>query len=83
MRYILYPPSPFCDCSLACVDGKSHAFLAKVVAELSDTGRMRLINEWMVDLANCGTGLDAGIAIDRKDFVQTTGIFSKSSEGRR
>ena len=68
MGNFIYTSSPFCDCFLTCTDGKSDAFLAKMLIEFSDTGGVGLINERMVDSANCGTSIDTGKAIDGEDL---------------
>lgn len=68
MCNFIYTSSPFCNCFLACIDGKSDAFLAKLLIKFSDTGGIGLINERMVDSANCGTSIDTGEAIDGEDF---------------
>ena len=43
---------------------------------------MRLVNEWMVDFADGGTGLDTSITIDGKDFAQATGKVSRGIAGK-
>ena len=68
MGNFMYTSSPFCDRLLTCTDGKLDAFLAKMLIEFSDTGGVGLINERMVDSANCGTSIDTGKAIDGEDL---------------
>lgn len=64
----IYTPSPFCNRFLTCSDGKSYAFLAKTLIQFSDTGGVGLINERMVDSANCSTSINTGKAIDGEDL---------------
>ena len=64
----IFTSSPFCDCFLTCSDGKSYTFLTKVLIQFSDAGGVGLINERMVDSANCSTSIDTGEAIDGEDL---------------
>ena len=72
--------SPFCNGFPARIDRESHTFLAEVLIELSDGWGSCLINEWMVDLANCSTSVDTRIAINREDLGEPGQGFSTSTK---
>lgn len=45
--------------------------MTEEVIEVGDAGGSGLINERMIDVADGGTSVDAGVAIDRKDFLES------------
>ena len=80
MRDVGRTSSPFCNGFFARIDRESHTFLAEVFVELRDGRGSCLINEWMVDLANCSTGVDTRIAINREDLGESGEGFSMSTK---
>ena len=42
--------------------------MAKILIQFSNTGGVGLVNERMVDSANCSTSIDTGKAIDGEDL---------------
>ena len=68
MRNFIYTSSPFCDCFFTCTDGKSDAFLAKMLIKFSNTGGVGLVNERVVNSANCCTSIYTSEAIDGEDL---------------
>lgn len=70
MGDLVHLTSPFFDSFVACVHRQAHPFLTKVVVEFSD-GRCRsLIDQRVVDIADSGPGIDAGVSIDGENFLK-------------
>ena len=65
------PPSPFCYGFSARIDRPANAFLKEIIIELSNAWCSGLINERMIDGADSSTSVDASVAIDGEDFLET------------
>ena len=71
MCNIIHIPTPFFYGFLACLDGQADAFFTEKIIKLSDVGGSGLINERMINVADGGTSVDAGVAIDGEDLLES------------
>lgn len=71
---IVHTSSPFFDGLLTGIDRQSHALLPEDIIQFLDTWCIGVIDEWMVDISDGCSSLDASETVDGEDLLESEGI---------